>query len=79
MEVLMGLLVFVIAILGLWFVLWLCVVVPYETAIKRDRDGVFWVLVSIIGSPILAILLLWYLGTAYYDVDDESSDEALDH
>ena len=51
--------------LGLWFAWWLIVQVPYEMANDRNREGIAWVIVSIVGSPILAILALWLLGSKY--------------
>jgi hypothetical protein len=47
---------------ALWFTLWLLVLLSYRMAISRDRSGVIWVLVSLFGSPFLAIILLLILG-----------------
>jgi hypothetical protein len=50
------------ATIGLWIVWWVFVAIPYEMATERGRDGLAWVLVSLFGSPFLAIVLLWYVG-----------------
>ncbi|MBB5720973.1 uncharacterized protein YqhQ [Loktanella ponticola] len=49
-------------ILMLWFGLWLYILVPARMAESRNRSTVGWVLLSLIFSPILAILFLWVLG-----------------
>ena len=59
MEILFGL---IFAILAIWFAVWLVVLLPYRMAIARNREGVAWVLVSLFGSPFLAIVLLLALG-----------------
>jgi hypothetical protein len=48
--------------LFLWFVFWLAILVPHRMAVARGRDGVAWVMVSLLGSPFLAIIALWLLG-----------------
>jgi hypothetical protein len=45
-------------------VLWLYIFLPAGMATSRNRNAVIWVLISIFGSPILAILLLLALGAA---------------
>lgn len=52
------------AILVIWSLFWVVVEVPRDMAKERNRDPVAWVLVSIFGSPVLAIFLLWLLGEA---------------
>ncbi|WP_281973139.1 hypothetical protein [Ruegeria faecimaris] len=50
--------------LALAFVIWLWIIVPMNMAQNRNRSGLIWVLISIVGSPLLAILLLYALGDA---------------
>ena len=45
-----------------WFLFWLMIQVPRDMARERKRDPVAWVLLSLLGSPFLAILLLLWLG-----------------
>jgi hypothetical protein len=52
----------VVGVLSLWFLIWLCILLPYRMAEARGRDGYVWVAVSIIGSPFLAIILLLIAG-----------------
>ncbi|MEN8935871.1 hypothetical protein [Planktotalea arctica] len=51
---------------GAWalFCLWLLLVVtvPSDMAKERNRDPFAWVLISLLGTPFLAIFLLWLLG-----------------
>ena len=49
-------------ILGLWFGLWLYILVPARMAGNRNRSTTIWVMLSLLFSPILAIPLLWALG-----------------
>ena len=51
-------------LLALLFVLWLCVLLPAGMARKRNRSAFIWVLISLLGSPILAVLLLLALGNS---------------
>jgi hypothetical protein len=51
-----------IAALTVWIVIWLWIVLPYRMAERRKRDGFVWVAISIIGTPLLAILLLLVAG-----------------
>jgi hypothetical protein len=53
--------------LMMWFIIWLVFLLPAEMARDRSRDPVSWVLVSLLGSPFLAIFLLWLLGDAPQD------------
>ena len=48
----------------LYFLVWLAILLPSEMARERRRDPTVWVLISIVGSPPLAILLLMALGKA---------------
>lgn len=59
MEFLFGL---TLAALAIWFFIWLCIQVPYRMAENRNRDGFVWVAISVLGSPFLAIILLWIAG-----------------
>ena len=49
--------------------LWLAFVVPYQMAERRNRSGGLWILISLVGSPFLAILLLIALGPDKTDRD----------
>lgn len=49
---------------GLWLVLWFMIFLPAGMARKRNRSAVIWVLISLFGSPILAVLLLLALGNS---------------
>lgn len=55
---------FVIAatVLCFWLIWEVAIVIPYDMAQERNRDGTAWVIISLIGSPFLAIFLLWWLG-----------------
>lgn len=46
----------------LWFMVWFVIFLPAGMAKKRNRSAVAWVLVSIILSPLVAILLLVMVG-----------------
>lgn len=59
-----GAFVLVVALLGLWFVLWLYVLLPARMARNRNRSAFIWVLIGLFGSPILAVLLLLALGNS---------------
>ncbi|MEP3634086.1 MAG: hypothetical protein ABJQ23_20010 [Shimia thalassica] len=48
----------------LLFVIGLFIVLPAQMASGRNRNPVVWVLISLVGSPLLAILLLLALGDA---------------
>ncbi len=55
----------VIAVVSmLVFIVWLYILLPADMARERNRDPLIWVLISIVGSPLLAILLLIALGDA---------------
>ena len=51
-------------LLAFVFMVWLWVFVPAKMAKNRNRGAVVWVLISFVGSPLLAILLLYALGEA---------------
>ncbi|MCW9042318.1 MAG: hypothetical protein OQK05_03145 [Pseudopelagicola sp.] len=55
---------FVVLLAALVFVLWLYIILPAGMATARGRSAVIWVLISLVGSPLLAILLLLALGNA---------------
>lgn len=57
-------------LLGLGLGLFLFVVLPARMAIRRNRKPVVWVLISLVGSPLLAILLLIALGPQPADGPD---------
>lgn len=64
LELFAGILGLAAGILVLVFVIWLYFVLPYQMAERRNRNGVIWILISLVGSPLLAILLLIALGPA---------------
>lgn len=51
-------------LLALLFGLWLYVLLPSGMARRRNRSAFIWVLIGLIGSPILAVLLLLALGNS---------------
>jgi hypothetical protein len=55
---------FVAVLAVLVFVLWLYIFLPVGMATARGRSAFIWVLISLVGSPLLAILLLLALGNA---------------
>ena len=63
-ELLGGLVGVAVMIAVLYFCVWLFVFLPADMARARRRDPVIWVFISIVGSPLLAILLLIALGDA---------------
>ena len=50
--------------LVIWVVIWLFILLPARMARERKRSATIWVLISFVGSPALAILLLIALGDA---------------
>lgn len=50
--------------LALYLLVWLYIWLPSDMAKERNREPFAWVLISIVGSPFLAIILLWLLGEA---------------
>ena len=59
-----GFLGLLVLLFCLWFGLWLYVLLPADMARRRNRSAFIWVLISLFGSPILAILLLLALGNS---------------
>ncbi len=57
-----GILTLAIGLLALYFVVWVYILLPAGMAERRNRSQFLWVLVSLIGSPILACLLLLLFG-----------------
>ena len=55
---------FVFGLIALLFVVWLYVLLPAGMAARRGRSRLIWVLISLVGSPLLACLLLLALGDA---------------
>lgn len=51
-----------VVLIALYVAVWLFILLPARMARARGRSVVFWVLVSILFSPILACLLLLILG-----------------
>lgn len=51
-----------ISALVIWLTIWLVFLLPARMARDRGRDPVAWVLVALLGTPFLAIFLLWVLG-----------------
>jgi len=49
-------------ILALTLTVWLYILLPAGMAERRNRSATIWVLISFVGSPLLAILLLMALG-----------------
>ena len=58
------LLILIVGLLSLFFVIWLYILLPAGMAERRNRSRLVWVLISFVGSPILACLLLLALGDA---------------
>ena len=54
--------------------IWIIFVLPANMAAKRGRSPGIWVLISLVGSPPLAILLLIALGDAPGRQYEEPSD-----
>jgi len=51
-----------LSLIVLIFVIWFWIFLPLQMANRRNRSAVIWLLISILFSPILAILLLLALG-----------------
>jgi hypothetical protein len=58
-----------IMILIMAFMIWFVFILPANMARCRNRSALVWVLISIFGSPFLAVLLLIALG---YSKDDQT-------
>jgi len=54
--------IFILVAVGLG--IWLYLFLPAQMAGKRNRSAMVWVLIALVGSPLLAILLLIALGDA---------------
>ncbi|WP_390914819.1 hypothetical protein [Pseudosulfitobacter sp. SM2401] len=46
------------------FLIWLCIFVPLKMARNRNRSGLGWVLISVLVSPLVAIVALLAMGPA---------------
>ena len=55
-------LIWIISPLALGFFLWLWVIVPAKMAKKRNREPAIWVILSVIASPLVAIIALLAVG-----------------
>lgn len=63
MVELVSMLVAIVAVgVLLYGIVWLVFLLPADMARERGRDPFVWVLISIVGNPLLAILLLAALG-----------------
>ena len=60
----------IVILLVIVFAFWLYIVLPWQMAERRDRSPVGWVLISIIFSPIVAIIALLVLGVPYRPDED---------
>ncbi len=61
-EVISALGVLAVLAFSIWFAWVIVVTIPMDMARARNRDPAAWVLVSIFGSPFLAIIILWFVG-----------------
>lgn len=55
-------LMWLIGPLAVLFFLWLWVIVPAKMAKKRHREPAIWVILSVIASPLVAIVALLAVG-----------------
>ena len=55
-------LMWLIGPLAVAFFLWLWVIVPAKMAKKRHREPAIWVILSVIASPLVAIVALLAVG-----------------
>ena len=46
------------------FVIWLSIVVPMKMANNRGRSALLWVVISLLVSPLVAIIALFAMGDA---------------
>lgn len=53
---------FLIALMLLILAIWFVIILPARMARARGRRALVWVAISVIGTPLLAILLLVALG-----------------
>ncbi len=49
---------------ALVFLFWFSIILPAQMAASRGRNWFIWICISVIGTPLLAILLLIALGDA---------------
>ncbi len=63
-ELISMLVVIAAGLVLLYGIVWLVFLLPADMARERGRDPFVWVLISIVGNPLLAILLLAALGDA---------------
>ncbi len=52
----------VIALVALVFAIWLAILLPARMARARGRRPLVWIAISLIGTPLLSIMLLVALG-----------------
>jgi hypothetical protein len=57
-----GLSSIIIGLVALLIVAWIYIFLPAGMAARRNRSQFIWVLISLVGSPILACLILLVLG-----------------
>ena len=74
MDGLVAVLAFLALLAGLYFTVWLLILLPAEMAEARGRSAFGWVLVSLFCSPFLAVFLLWLIGDHPHLADHEDSD-----
>jgi hypothetical protein len=55
---------FVLGLVLLVFLFWFSIILPAQMATSRGRNWFIWICISMIGTPLLAILLLIALGDA---------------
>ena len=65
---------FLFALLVMVLMIWIGFVLPANMATDRGRSPGIWILISLVGSPPLAILLLIALGDAPDRQREGSSD-----
>lgn len=57
-------LVWLVGPIAVGFLLWLWIIVPAKMAKKRHREPATWVILSVIASPLVAIIALLAVGDA---------------
>ena len=62
----------VLALLAVLFLIF--IYLPAKMASNRNRNALVWVLISLFGSPILAVLLLIALGDAPAENHEQARD-----
>ena len=58
--------------MAIFLVVWFYIILPAQMAGTRNRSAVIWVLISFVGSPLLAIPLLLVLGDAPSDEENDA-------